>query len=279
MENMKILGDSSLDLTKELETELNAQRTVPFYLDIAGETIVDDENLSMPDFMAKMNACTGKMGSACPSPEKWKDVFLKAGGGFAITISGKLSAMYQVAKLGLEMAKNEVAGLIGYVFDSKSASCGEVLIAMKIRQFIKNGLSFEGVVKKVDQFIAEMKTFVVLEDTSNLVKNGRMSPIKGTIVKALGIKPILYANDGEIDMCGRVRGSAKIVDKLIDSVAECHRELEGSDLVISHCDNPKLANELGDKLQKKFGFGRVLILKTKGLSSLYAADKGIIFSF
>ena len=92
MENMKILGDSSLDLTEELETELNAQRTVPFYLDIAGETIVDDENLSMPDFMAKMNACTGKMGSACPSPEKWKDVFLKAGGGFAITISGKLSA-------------------------------------------------------------------------------------------------------------------------------------------------------------------------------------------
>ena len=279
MVDIKILGDSSLDLTDELELELNAQRAVPFYLDIEGETLIDDENLSMPDFMAKMRASTTKMGSACPSPETWKDAFIKAGGGFAVTISGKLSAMYQVAKLGLDMAKTEASGLIGHVFDSKSASCGEVLIAMKIRQFIKNGLSFENVVKKVEQYIEDMKTFILLEDTSNLVKNGRMSPIKGAIVKTLGIKPILCANDGEIDVCSRVRGSAKIIDKLIDTVAGCNRELKGNDLVISHCDNPALANELGEKLQKKFGFGRVLIIKTKGLSSLYACDQGIIFSF
>ena len=117
MNNLKILGDSACDLTKELEVALGAERAVPFFLDIGNETLVDDDCLSMPDLLAKMKACVEKMGSACPSPAQWMDAFIKAGGGFAVTISSKLSGMHQAAKIGLEMAKDEVAGLIGHVFD------------------------------------------------------------------------------------------------------------------------------------------------------------------
>jgi len=279
MKDMKILGDSACDLTKELETELDAERAVPFFLDIGKETLIDDESLSMPDFLAKMKACVGKMGSACPSPTQWMDAFIKAGGGFAVTISGKLSGMHQVAKMGLEMAKNEVAGLIGHVFDSKSASCGQVLVAMKIRQFIESGLGFDALVSKVESFIEEMKTFVLLEDVSNIVKNGRMSKIKGTLVNVLGIRPVLCAKDGEIDIFGKLRGSSNIANKLLDCIAQCKRKMQGDVLVISHCNNLSLAEDLREKASEKFDFGRILILETKGLTSLYACDKGIILSF
>jgi len=279
MENMKILGDSACDFTKDLEQELDTERSVPFYVEIGGETIVDDENLSMSELMAKMKACVGKMGSAVPSPQQWMDAFIKAGGGFAVTISSKLSGMYQAAKIGFEMAKDEIAGLVGHVFDSKSASCGEALVAIKIREFIKNGLNFDAIVQKVESFIEEMKTFVLLEDVSNLVKNGRMSKIKGTLVNVLGIKPILCANDGEIDLYSQFRGSSNVVGKLLGCIEQCKRKISGTDLVISHCNNPSLANELGQKAREKFGFGRIIILETKGLTTLYACDKGIIFSF
>ena len=279
MKNLKIIGDSAIDLTKELETELNAERTVPFYVDIGGETLVDDDNLSMTDLMAKMKACVTKMGSACPSPSLWMEAFVNAGGGFAVTISSKLSGMHQAAKLGLEMAKEEMAELVGYVFDSKSATCGEVLVAMKIRHFIESGLSFEGVIKKVEEFIEEMKTFILLEDISNLVKNGRMSKVKGTIVTALGIKPLLVAKDGEIDFYSKLRGTANLATKLLDCISESKRETSGKDLVISHCNNLSLAKDLGNKAKEAFGFARVIILETKGLTTMYACDRGIIFSF
>jgi len=279
MNNIKILGDSCCDLTKELEVELNAERAVPFYLDIGNETLVDNDALSMSDFMAKMKACTGRMGSACPSPAHWMDAFIKAGGGFAVIISNKLSGMYQTAKFGLEMAKEEVPGLIGHVFDSKSAACGEVLVALKLRQFIESELSFDTIVKKVENFIEEMKAFVLLEDVSNLVKNGRMSKIKGTVVNMLGIKPVLCANDGEIDIFDKLHGSSNIAVKLLDCIAKCNREIKVDDLIISHCNNLSLAEELRDKAGERFDFGRILILETKGLSSLYACDKGIILSF
>ncbi|MCL1791060.1 MAG: DegV family protein [Peptococcaceae bacterium] len=279
MKDMKILCDSACDLTKELEVELNAERAVPFYLDIGNETLVDDEHLSIADLMQKMKACTTKMGTACPSPAQWMEVFLKAGGGFAVTVSSKLSAMYQTAKLGLEMARNEAPGLIGHVIDSKSASCGEVLVAMKIREFIERGFDFEAVIKRVEAFVEEMRTFVLLEDISNVVKNGRMGKIKGTIVNVLGVKPVLSNKDGELDLFGNFRGSTNVAVKLLDCVARCNRETDMKDLVISHCNNPSLAEELCEKAKARFGFRKVLILETKGLTSLYASDRGIVMSF
>ncbi|MDR1892744.1 MAG: DegV family EDD domain-containing protein, partial [Oscillospiraceae bacterium] len=209
----------------------------------------------------------------------WKNAFLKAGGGFAVTISGKLSGMYQVAKIGLEMAQKEVQGLIGHVFDSKSAACGEVLVAVKIRQWIESGLNFEELVQKVEQFVDKMKTFFVLDDVSNLVKNGRMGKITGTLVSVLGIKPVLGAKDGDIELYGKVRGVSNIAGKLLDTIAECGRKLKGEELVITHCNNLKLAKELGERAKARFGFGKVIILPTGGLSSFYACNKGIIISF
>jgi len=279
MDELRIITDSCCDLTPELERELNAERSIPFFLNVGSETFVDDETLVMSDFMAKMKACTGKMGSACPSPEKWKDAFIRAGGGFAVTISSKLSAMYQTAKLGLEMAKDEVSGLIGHVFDSKSAVCGEVLTAMKVRQFSRSESRFEDVVHKVENFIEEMKTFILLEDVSNLVKNGRMSRIKGTIVQVLGIKPVLQNKDGEIDTYARLRGSSNIAGKFLESIAQYKRKTKGQDLVISHCNNPTLAEEVRAKAQEMFDFGRILVLETYGLSSLYSCDKGVVLSY
>jgi len=279
LSDLKILCDSCCDLSDELAKELNAERAVPFHIEVGGEYMVDDDNLSVPDLLKKMKKCTSKMSSACPSPEYWKDVFMKAGGGFAITISGKLSGMYQSAKIGLEAVRNEVSGFIGHIFDSKSAACGEVLVAYKIRQFEKKGLPFDSVVKEVENFISNMKTFFVLDDVSNLVKNGRMSKITGALVSVLGIKPVLGAKNGEIELYGKVRGSSNIAGKLVDTIAECGRKIDGDELVITHCNNHSLVEELTKQINDRFDFGRIMVLETKGLSSFYACDKGIILSF
>ena len=95
----------------------------------------------------------------------------------------------------------------------------------------------------------------------------------------LGIKPVLCANDGEIDVFGKLRGSSNLADKLLDCIAQCKKKTNGEDFVISHCNNLSLAEDLRDKASELFDFGRILILETKGLSSLYACDKGIILSF
>ena len=278
MEDIRIIGDSSTDLADEARAELGVGEIIPFYLNIAGEIITDDKTLNVSVLLQKMKACTVKMTTACGSPHDWKEAFVKAGKGFAVTLSQKLSGSYAAACAGLKMAKEE-SGCEGHVFDSMSAVSGETLLVYKIREFIDKGFSMDEIIEKTESFIKSMKTIFVLDDVSNLVKNGRMSRIKGTLVNVLGIKPLLHGKDGEIELLGKVRGEKKIAEKMVDMIASSGREINGDDLVVSHCNNLLLAQEVIAKAKVRFNFGKIRIVEMKGLSTFYACDKGIVMSF
>jgi DegV family protein with EDD domain len=260
-----------------MKAELGAEDTVPFHINIAGESIVDDDTLSVPVLLQKMKACTERMTSSCPSPYDFKQAFVNAGKSFAVTISSKLSGSFSSALIGAQMAREE--GAETHVFDSQSAVCGEVLIAYKIRELLNNGEPRGTVIETITRFIDDMKTLFVLDDVSNLVKNGRMSKIAGALVSMLGIKPLLGAKDGEIELCGKVWRDQSVADRLLDAIAECGRVIDGDDLVIAHCNNPTLAEELLEKAKRRFRFGKTRIIETRGLSSFYACDKGVVLSF
>jgi DegV family protein with EDD domain len=284
MTDYKIIADSGCDLTEEMKSELNADDTIPFYINFPAwsihpeESVIDDHTLKIPTLLQKMRHCTEKITTSCPPPQSFKDAFAKAGHGFAVTISAKLSGCYESACIGLQMAREE-NGAVGYVFDSMSASCGEVLVAYKIRELVQKDVSFQSIIDQVNHFIQNMKTFFVLDDVSNLVRNGRMNKITGTLVNVLGIKPVLSSRDGEIAMLGKVRGAKAVADKLLDAVAECGRVINKDALFISHCENLPLAEELREKAKKRFNFGKIKIIEMKGLSSFYASERGVIMSF
>jgi DegV family protein with EDD domain len=261
-----------------MRDDLNAAEPIPFYINVADETFVDDGTLQVPTMLEKMRQCKEKMTSACPGPAIWKDAFIKAKKSFAITLSKKLSGSYSSASAGLKLAQEE-SGCEGYVFDSQSAACGEVLLAHTLDEFIKANLSFDEIIRKAEAFIANMKTYFVLDDVSNLVKNGRMSKITGLVVNVMSIKPVLGAKEGEIALVGKVRGVKNIADKLIECIGLSGRKLDKSTLVISHCNNIGLASEIAKKARERFRFRDCKIIETGGLSSFYACDKGVILSF
>ena len=278
MENYKIIADSCADLSDDMKTELDVQETIPFYLHIAEETLVDDHTLSIPVLLQKMKECTVKMTTSCSDPQTWKNAFEKAKKAFAVTISRKLSGSFSSACAGLEMAVEE-SGCEGYIFDSMSAASGQTLLVYKIRDFINQGLSFTEIVEKIEKFILKMRTFFVLDDVSNLVKNGRMSNITGTIVQILGIKPILGDKRGEIELFGKVRGYNNIADKMVSMITASGRVIDGDDFIVSHCNNLSLAQEILNKAKEQFNFGKMRIIEMRGLSSFYACDKGVCMSF
>ena len=278
MSDYKIIIDSCADLNGEMKEELGVQEVIPFYMHIAGETLVDDEALSIPVLLQKMKDCTEKMTSSCGDPETWKNAFEKAKKAFAITISGKLSGQYAAAAAGLEMAKED-SGCEGYIFDSKSACTGETLLVYKLRELIDKGIPYNEIIESIESLIEKMRTFFVLDDISVFVKNGRLSHIKGTLIQILGIKPILGSNDGQIDVFGKVRGEKFIADKMVEIIAKTGRDKDGGDFVIAHCNNLPLVQEIVDKVKEQFNFGKIRITEMRGLSSFYGCNKGICMSF
>lgn len=273
----KIVVDSCCDLTPELNERLEAF-SVPLSLTLGDESFIDDETLDLEDFMVRMKNCTGKIGSACPSPETYKNAFTGPYSFFAVTLSANLSGSYSSAMVGKSLAEEEGGDV--HVFDSKSASAAEVLIALKIRKMISEGIHKTGIISSVENFIKEVKTYFVLQNLDNLVKNGRMGKIKGKLISALNIKPIMGADgDGNIALFSHARGQNQIIERMADMIRKSGKRTEGESLVISHCNNPGLAEKLMQEIKKRYHFEEILVLPTGGLSSLYANDKGIIMAF
>lgn len=274
----RIIVDSCCDLTPELAEKLRAD-TVSLTLMLGEQEYRDDENLDLPDFMVKMKNCTERVGSAAPAPGEYASAFINAGRAFAVTLSSKLSGSYASAKTGQEMAREAGVNDV-YVFDSKSAASAEVLIAIRIRELLDQELGMKEIISKVEHFISEMKTYFVLENHDNLVKNGRMSKLADRLLGALNIRLIMGADEnGQIALYSKARGEKKMLERLVSLIGDSGRKTEESNLVISHCNNESMAQKLCDAVKKSFRFKNIFIVPTRGISSLYADDKGIIMAF
>lgn len=274
----KIVVDSCCDMTPEMKEEWGVA-TVPLTLMLGKESFVDDDELDMPLFMDKMKNCREHIGTACPSPRMYSDAFEEGRTSFVVTLSSNLSGSNASALLGKTLAEEERAADV-HVFDSKSASAGEILIVLKLRQFIDKGLSKLQIISSVQHFIDHMKTYFVLDNVDNLVKNGRLNKVVGRVISVLNIKPLMGSDgNGNIALFSHARGEKQIIEKMADTIEKSGKKTDGEPMVITHCNNPSLAEKLKEIIKARYRFGKILIVPTRGLSSLYANDKGIIMAF
>lgn len=271
-----IVVDSCCDMTDEIKEQLNL-KIVPLYLTLGSKQIID-ENLDIPAFLKEMQACEEKVGSAAPSPHLYQQAFEASESSFAVTLSSRLSSSYSSALIGKDMLDDKNHDV--YIFDSKSAAAGELLIAMKIQELMETGASKAEIIEEVEAFIKEMKTYFVLDNIDNLLKNGRLSRVKAGLIHILNIKPLMGSDgDGNIVHYGNCRGPSKIVKKMAEIVATSNRDTSGKTAVISHCNNESLAIKLKEQLEEQYQFKQIIIVPTGGVSSLYANEKGIILAY
>lgn len=274
----KIVADSSCDLNEELESKMDVS-LVPFRIDIDEASFIDDENIDMKNLVSTMKASPNPIKSSCPSPGDFKERYLDADSVFVVTISKELSGTYNSAILARDMMLEEMKEKFIHVFNSRSASVGETLTAMKIKECIEKKMTNEQIVEKVEQYIDDMKTFFISDDLSNLIKNGRISKTQGLIANVLNIKPIMKAtDDGNIETVEKIRGSKKAIKRLAELIAESGVKFEERILAISHANALQKALDLKEYLAG-LKFKDVVIVETKGLSAVYVNDGGIIVSY
>jgi DegV family protein with EDD domain len=113
-----------------------------------------------------------------------------------------------------------------------------------------------------------------------LRKNGRLSNMTAMIVNALNIKPVMTSNgNGQIEKHSQARGMKKAIEKLAEAVQEDAVNPENRTLFISHCNNAERAEFVKETILKRVPFQDVVIVETGGVSSLYAADGGIVTAY
>ncbi len=274
----KIIGDSCTDITKEMKEE-GMVSLVPLTLTIEGEDFVDDETFNQELFLEKMKASPECPKSACPSPERYMQEFEGQDECYVVTLSSKLSGSYNSAVLAKQMYLEEHPEAKIEIVDSKSAACGQMLIAVKLKELKEKGLKFTEVKNKIAEFRDTMETKFVLESLENLRKNGRLGRVTFAICNVLNIRPVMAADDGEIIKIDQVRGHNKALMRMVEHIEKDAKDVANKILGITHCNNRERAEFVKTELLKRLPFKDCIIVNAAGVSTLYANEGGIIVSY
>lgn len=275
----KIIGDSCTDLPEELKKDEHFY-LVPLTLEIDEYTVIDDETFDQKDFLEKVKNSPNCPKSACPTPEAYMELYGGEEDVYVVTLSSQLSGSYNSAELARTLYLEEHPQKNILVVDSRTASVGQTLIAMKIQELAESGKTFEEVCQLIDIFREEEGTKFVLESLEALRKNGRLSTVKALLCNTLNIKPIMKGlPNGTIDKADQARGMNKALQKMVDTIVEDAVRPEEKIVAIAHCNNYERAVYTRDKILEKIPFKDAIIVDTAGVSSLYASDGGIIVSY
>ncbi|MBQ7815902.1 MAG: DegV family protein [Oscillospiraceae bacterium] len=274
-----IVLDSSCDLMPQHAFKNADIKIAPLTIRVGDREFVDDETIDVPALLDAMDKEKSASSTACPPPNAFYEHFITADNIICICITSNLSGTYNAAVQAAEMVKEEYPEKNVHVVNSWSTAGEMVLIARYADKLIGEGLPFDEIVEKVEEYAKEVRLVFTLEKFDNLIKAGRMKPLVGKVVAALGIHLVAQAStEGTVELMFKVRGDDKTLEKMVDYMNE-QKDMTDKPVVISHCNNHKAVERITQLIKEKCHTEDVTVLHCKGLTSFYAMEKGLLIGY
>lgn len=275
----KIIVDSCTDLTDKMKQDSH-YKSVPLTLQVDDTFVVDDETFNQKEFIRLVAESPNSPKSSCPSPEAYMELFGGEEDVYVVTLSANLSGSYNSAELGKKLYLEENPHKNIEIINSCSASVGQTLIASKIQEYVEAGKNFSEIITLIKEFNNHMHTKFVLENLDTLRKSGRLTGLKAILTSVLNIKPVMGRTpEGNICKLDQARGIDKALLLMANMVKEDAYKPEERTLGIAHCNNYERAVFVKNEILKRVSFKDFFIVDTKGVSTMYAGDGGVIISY
>lgn len=184
---------------------------------INGETYVEGKNLTIQEFYPKMQQASSLPKTSQPSIADLDDALtnLEKGGYthvLGIFLSSGISGFWQNIQYLIE----EHSQLTIAFPDSKITSSPMGYMVTSALDGAQAGHSFEQILAQLETMIAGTEAFIMVDDLDHLVKGGRLSNGAALLGNLLNIKPIMYFNDGVIEVFEKVRTEKKALKRLVE---------------------------------------------------------------
>jgi DegV family protein with EDD domain len=274
-----VVADSCADFNDSVLGGPDELRRIPFKIMIDDEELIDSQ-LDTTFLLSRMEESRDRITTACPSPHDYLQVFQQHRNVFVVTISSRLSGSYNSAMTARTMLLETHPDHHVHVFDSKTATAGQSLVVLKVKQLLAEGLSPSQLIGKVNEYITHLRTFGVLQSLENLARNGRISNIKAFIGNLLHIVPIIGDNgNGEIVVKENARGTARAFARLLEMISKDCADVRNTVLSITYVNTREKAEQLKEMIVSRFPFKDVILFEAGGLSTVYAGDRGIMIAY
>lgn len=232
MGKVKILSDSSCDLSKELLLKYDIE-TLPFFIDLGGKTYTDGVDVTPSAIYNFVDKSGTLPKTAAVSVEAYQKAFTHwREQGFEIvctTISSEMSSSCQNAL----MAAQNMEGV--YVVDSRNVSAGVGHVVINAAILAKSGMGGQDIVKALNEMIPKVHSSFILDSLSYMEKGGRCSSVTVLGANLLRIKPMIEVQDGILKVVRKFRGSfTKVLENYVDMELAQADDIRTDRLFITH---------------------------------------------
>ncbi|UOQ92808.1 DegV family protein [Halobacillus shinanisalinarum] len=253
--SVQILCDSASDLSEETLHKYNLER-VSLGVTIGNEEYEDGKTIS-PKQVYKLMRDGKAPKTSQVSPKTFRDTFtshVENNQAFIyFSVSSELSGTYQTAKMVEQEIKEDNPDAQFNVIDTKAASLGYGLIAIKAAELALSGASFDEIVETGTYYAKHMEHIFTVDDLEYLYRGGRVSKTAAFVGSLLKIKPLLHVEDGKLIPLEKIRGAKKVLKRMIEVMEERGQSLEQQRIAISHGDDLETAEKFADMIRTECG--------------------------
>jgi len=202
--NIKIMSDSTCDLSKELLEKYNIS-IVPLTVIKGDKEYSDGVTITTDEIFAHVAAGGGLCTTAAIGVGAYQERFAEFADQYDavvhINISSELSSSYQNACLASEEFDNVA------VIDSRNLSTGQGLVVLKACELAETATSLEEIKDKLNAFTPKVESSFLLDRLDYMVKGGRCTAVVALGANLLGLKPCIEVKDGKMSVVKKYRGN------------------------------------------------------------------------
>ena len=272
---VKIVSDSASNMFTLDGVDFES---VPLRINTNEKEYVDTPDLDVAEMVADLSTYKGRSGTACPGVGDYLNAFEGYDEVYCVTITSQLSGSYNAAMTAKQQYEEENPGKKVFVLDSLSAGSEMKLHLEKIKELVLQGLDFETVCQKVQEY-NDNHTYLVfsLESLHNLANNGRVSPAVAKIAGLVGLRMVGYAEEGKLNPTDKCRGEKKALSTIFSNMKS--KGYHGGKVIIDHCFNETAALALKHIITAEYPDAEISFGTTGALCSFYAEKGGLMVSF
>lgn len=202
--NIKIMSDSTCDLSKELVEKYNIT-IVPLIVVKDGKEFTDGVDIAPADIFAHVASGGDLCSTAALGVGEYEEWFHKFANDYDgvvhINISAEFSSSHQNARIAAEEFDNV------RVIDSRNLSTGQGLVVLKACQLAQECCTLDELQEKLEAFTEKVEASFLLDQLAYMVKGGRCSSVVALGANLLNLKPCIEVKNGKMSVVKKYRGN------------------------------------------------------------------------
>ena len=278
MGKIAIITDSVACLPEELINQYQIYVAPAGIITFDGRNYRDWLDISPEEAYALLAKAPKLFATSAISPadflKVYREVSKEAESLLVVTLSSKLSTLYNMAVAAKELAKQELPGVNIAVLDSQTATIAQGFIALAAVKAVSQGMSLAEVIHTAQKVRDKVGLFVTFDTIQYVYRTGRIPKVGALAGSLLKLKPVVTIRDGVVHFCGITRSKSKGVERIIELTRKKVNK-RPVHMAVCHADALKEGESLRDRVAKEFNCVDLWLVQFSPIMG-YATGRGVI---